>query len=118
MSISFEGIGAVVATFKVQDSATLATGDAVTITANGTVGLGAVGALVCGVAVSSDINGYVGIQIGGLAQICYSGTTEPTVGWSLLAGDGKGGVQVVEAGGRSCLVVSVDKGAKTAVIKL
>lgn len=131
MSISFEGIGEMTATFLKDEDSTLKPGQVVCITGNNTVGLGTAGTVPCGVAATVAKDGYVGVQIGGLAEVAYSGTTAPTAGWNTLAADGNGGVKVVAAStntqssestssttGRHYLAVSVDTTAKRAVIKL
>lgn len=115
MSISFDGIGEVVATFRVSGS--VAPGSVVCLTDSGEVGPGSSGGHPCGVALSVSEDGFAGVQIGGLAEVRYSGTA-PEAGWSALCADGDGGVKTVSTGGSSYLVVSVDEGAKTAVIKL
>ena len=117
MKISFEGIGEVVATF-LKDSSAVKPGHVVCLADNETVGLGTAGKVPCGVAATVAKDGYVSVQIGGLAEVGYSGTTAPTVGWSMLAADGAGGVKVVTSNGRSYLTVSVDTTAKTAVVML
>lgn len=118
MNIGFQGIGEVAATFKMEEDAELKHGDAVVITGNGEVGLGSEGGKVCGVALYVDEDGYVSVQIGGLVEVGYSGGIAPAVGWEMLAADGAGKVKVVDADGVSCMVVSVDEDAMTAVIKL
>lgn len=128
MSISFEGIGEVTATFLKDGNSTVKPGQVVCITGNNTVGLGADGTAPCGVAATVAGDGYVGVQISGMAEVTYSGTTAPTAGWNTLAADGNGGMKVAAASadtqspestsGRPYLVVSVDTTAKTAVIKL
>ena len=131
MNISFEGIGEVTATFLKDEDSTVKPGQVVCITGNNTVGLGTAGTVPCGVAATVSGDGYVGVQIGGLAEVAYSGTTAPSAGWNTLTADGNGGVKVVAAStntqssesttsqtGHPYLVVSVDTTAKRAVIKL
>lgn len=118
MSISFEGIGEVMATFLKDEDSTVKPGQVVCITGNGEVGLGTAGTVPCGVAATVSKDGYVGVQIGGLAEVAYSGDTAPTAGWNTLAADGAGGVSIPAKGGASYLVVSVDTTAETALVKL
>ncbi len=118
MSISFDGIGEVAATFQVEADGGVKAGDVVCITGDGEVGLGSAGGQFFGVALNVSEDGYAGVQIDGLAEVNYSGTTAPEPGWELLSADGNGGVTVVEKNGMSYLVVSVDEEAKTAVVKL
>ncbi len=118
MSISFDGIGEVVATFEVEAGSAIAPGDVVCVTGDGEVGMGTSGDLPCGVAVSVAEDGYAGVQLSGLAQVRCSGSAMPAVGWEMLAADGEGGVCPVAQNGLAYLVVSVDSEAKTAVVKL
>lgn len=123
MEISFDGIGQVVATFDSQvadgDSGKqLAIGQVVALTGDGTVGLATAGTSPCGVIVALEKDQRAAVQVSGFAQVGYSGSAAPALGWTALAVDGSGGVQTASSGGRSCLVVHVDTGAKTAVIKL
>lgn len=117
MSISFEGIGEVSATFRAQNNSAIKPGNVVCLTGNNEVGLGTAGSIPCGVAASVSSDGYVGTVISGLVEVPYSGTTAPTAGWKTLAADGQGGMTVPTEGGSSFLVISVDTTAQTAVIK-
>ena len=90
MDICFEGVGQVAATFQAADGA-VKPGQAVTLTAGSTVGLGTAGAALCGVALSGVRGGAAAVQIGGAK------TAEDGVKY---------------------LVLSVDTDGKTAVIKL
>ena len=119
MDICFEGIGQMVATFAT--SATkeaLTPGMAVTLKESGTVGLGGGNDAVCGVTVGAVRGGAVAVQIGGVVKVGYSEEGVPAVGWNALACDGEGKVAVAEVDGANCLVLAVDTGEKTAVIKL
>ena len=115
MDICFEGIGQVAATFQV-DGETAEPGMAVTLTDYGTVSLGSDGDAPCGVLLGGVRGGAAAVQIGGVAKVNYSGTV-PGAGWQELACDGKGGVKTA-ASGLKCLVLAVDKGDSTAVIKI
>lgn len=117
MDICFEGVGQVAATFRVDDSKAQP-GMAVTLTANGAVGTGTAGKLPCGVLLGGVRGGAAAVQIGGVAEVAYSGETAPAVGWQELVCDGAGGVKAVTAGGVKWLVLSVDTDAETAVVKL
>ena len=120
MELSYEGIGQVAATFATQqpEGEALALGQAVAVTAEGTVGLGAAGDGLCGVIVSLEKDEKAAVQVEGFVQVAYTGEQAPALGWATLGVDGAGGVQTVSTGGRGCLVVQVDAAAKTAVIKL
>lgn len=119
MSISFEGIGEMTATFLAEEDSQVKPGDVVCLTGNGQVGLGKTADVPCGVAATVSEDGCVGVQIGGLAEVTYSGSA-PTVGWNKLSADGEGSVSAAASAddGMSFLVVRVDTGSKTAVVKL
>ncbi len=114
MDICFEGVGQTAATFQAGEG--VKPGMVVTMTGNGAVGLGSDGALPCGVVLGGVRDGAAAVQIGGAAQVAYTGETAPAAGWQLLAGDGAGGVKVVSTGGIKWLVLTVDTAAKTAVV--
>ena len=116
MEICFEGVGQAVATFLTE--AELAAGQAVALTASGTVGLGESGALPCGVTVGAERNGAVAVQIAGAAEVAYTGSTAPTVGYCALTCDGRGNLTKASSGGLTCLVLAVDETAKTVTVKL
>lgn len=118
MNIDFHGIGEVVATFKVEDGAELKPGEAVVLTGNGEVGHGSEDGKLCGVILHVEEDGYAGVQIGGLIEVGYSGDAVPAAGWEMLSVDGAGKVKCVNTDGVSCMIVSVDEGTMTAVIKL
>lgn len=118
MSIGFHGIGEVAATFKSAEGAELKVGDVITVTGNGEVGLGTAGDLPCGMILHVEDDGCACVQIGGLAEVGYSGDTAPAVGRAALSADGSGKVAADEENGMEFLVISVDETAETAVIKL
>ncbi len=115
MSISYEGIGAWCATFA---GAELSEGAAVKASANGTVSACSAGEQFCGVvaAVSRD-KSACSVQLAGFAEVKYSGSTAPEVGYCTLAADGQGGVCVNESG-RSHLVVEKNAAESTVTIML
>ena len=113
MEISFEGIGQVAATFMVEGD--IQPGMAVAMTGDSTVGMGADGDPICGVALSAK-NGMAAVQVGGMVKVGYSGTA-PAIGWGTVAGDGAGKIKTA-ADGTKCLILSVSTGDSTAVIKL
>ena len=96
--VSFEDIGAVIATFAAQDG--VKPGQMVKITANGEVGACSANDAFAGQALTLPITGSVAL------------------GRVSLAADGTGGVQTASTGGVPALVVSVDAAAKTAVVCL
>ena len=127
MDICFEGVGQTAATFQVEG--TVKPGMAVILTGNGKVGPGTAGKAPCGVVLGGVRGGAAAVQIGGTAEVAYSGDTAPTAGWQELVLDGTGGVRLANktadqtAGktvesGLHCLVLTVDTTAKTAVVKL
>lgn len=110
MAISFEAIDGQYVTFA---AAADAAKDAVCkITANGTVGACDDGDAFCGVCEELR-GGAAAVQMGGYAELRYSGDTAPALGYVALAADGTGGVKAATSGGRSCLVVRVDSTGKT-----
>lgn len=113
MSVSFEEIGQVAATFQAESGANM--GQVCKITANGKVGPCAAGDNFCGVAVSKK-GGYAAVAVRGFVTLSYTGDTAPTVGYCTLAADGKGGVAVPKSGGREYLAVSVENGTVTVLL--
>ena len=113
MSISFEGVGQVCATFL---GGGLTEGHVVKMTGGGTVGACKADDLFCGAALCCKDDACT-VQVGGFVSVPYSGTA-PTLGWSNLAADGKGGIKAAASGGMSRLVVDVDATAKTVTIML
>ena len=126
--ISFDGIGAVVATFTAD--AGVKGGQLVKMTGNGSVGPCAAGDAFCGVALEPRA-GLAAVLVGGFVTVPSSGGV--TVGRAALVADEKGGVKpaaavVVEPGedggvtiptaaGVPALVVSVESDG-TAVLLL
>ena len=104
MSVSFEGVGQVCATFW---------GSGVT---EGHVGALRAGDDFCGAALCCREDACT-VQVGGFVRVSYTGTA-PAVGRTSLTADGAGGVTCPEKGGRACLVADVDSAAKTATILL
>ena len=117
MSISYQGIGEWCATFHC--GANVSEGMVVKAGAAGTAAKCSAQDGFCGVvrAVAHDRKAC-SVQLGGLAEVSYSGATAPAVGYGKLSADAYGGVSVDAAKGREYLIVSVDSAAKTAVIKL
>jgi hypothetical protein len=113
-NISFDGVGQVIATFQVEDGAV--DGGVVTMTGDGTVGLGKASDLPCGVLLDRSEDGVGAVQVEGMATVSFTGEA-PTVGYGALVCDGQGGVAKNDSG-RLCLIVSVDEDGQTAVIKL
>ncbi len=105
---SFEGIGAVVATFSAGDG--VKGGQVVKLTAADTVGTCIDGDGFCGVAMEPR-RGGAAVQLKGFAQVPFTGTLSP--GWCDLAANGAGGVRAAASGetGVKALVVSTDGGA-------
>ena len=113
MEISFEGIGQVAATFAAADN--VQPGMAVALTGDSTVGLVKAGDVPCGMVLSVK-GGMAAVQVAGMAKVGYSGTA-PTVGYGAIACDGAGKIKTVTTGGINCLILSVNTGDSTAVIK-
>lgn len=113
MSVSFNGIGQVCATFL---GSGMVEGDVVKMGSRATVQKCGAGDTFCGVALCCKEDAC-SVQVKGFVSVAYSGTV-PAVGVALLAADGSGGVKTVETGGQSVLVVDADTAAKTVTILL
>ena len=109
--ISFEDIGAVVATCQVEDGVT--GGQVVKLTGNAQVGPCAEGDKFCGVAMEPRTH-IAGVQFKGFMTVSCTGSLTP--GWATLAADGEGGVKTATAG-VAALVMGVNSDG-TAVICL
>ena len=109
--ISFEDIGAVVATCQVEEGVT--GGQVVKLTDSAKVGPCADGEAFCGVAMEPR-TGIAGVQFKGFMTVPCAG--ELTPGWATLAADGNGGVKSA-ATGVTALVMGVNSDG-TAVICL
>ena len=100
--VSFGGIGAVVATFAVQEG--VKGGQVVKRPGNGQAGPCESGDLFCGVALEPRA-GFGAVQVRGFVEVPTSEKLSP--GWAELAADGSGGVRAAGEGqGVRALVVS------------
>lgn len=115
MKVSFAGIGEQAVTFEAQPGTE--PGKAVKMIANGTVGPCADGNIPCGIAINVR-DGVAAVAVSGYCRVKYSGSTAPSLGYTLLAADGAGGIKAVTSGGRQFLVVDVDDVSGTAGILL
>jgi len=108
--VSFEGIGAVAATFacgpEVMD------GQVVKLSGSAAVEACGPGERFCGVALCAK-DGCASVQVEGLAAV--QAETPVTPGWTKLAADGNGGV-MEDAAGTEFLVVAADE--TSAVVRL
>jgi len=111
-SISFDGIGAVTATFTAAEG--VESGQVVKVSGSGQVGPCAAGDAFAGVALTPRA-GMAAVQVKGFCTVASTGGLTP--GRAVLAADGQGGVKPGEAGGVPALVVSVEEDG-TAVICL
>ena len=109
--ISFDDIGAVVATCQVEEG--VIGGQVVKLTAASQVAPCAAGDSFCGVAMEPRA-GLAGVQFKGFMTVAATGGLTP--GWATLAADGSGGVKTA-AQGVTALVVGVNSDG-TAVICL
>ena len=91
--ISFEDIGAVVATCQAE--AAVQGGQVVKLIGNGTVAPCSEGDAFCGVAMEPR-NGLTGVQFKGFVTVSCTGALN--VGWATLAADGAGGVKRAGSG--------------------
>lgn len=118
--VSFEEIGAVVATFEA--ASTVEAGTVVKMSGDSQVSGCAAGERFCGVALSNE-GGFAGVQVSGFAKVGYTGAGI-AAGYQTLTADGAGGVRKADTTGEDpdtgmdCLVVSVDSTASKAVILL
>ena len=104
--VSFEGIGAVTATFYAGDG--VEAGQVVKLSGDAAVDGCAAGERFCGVA-GTPREGCAPVQVAGLARVsCEDGTV--TAGYMSLTADGKGGVKKAAGSdkGQEYLVVAVD----------
>lgn len=114
MSISYEGIGMWCATCACGG---VREGAVVKLSTGGTAQPCEAGDAFCGVVCCVDHDGSAcSVQLGGLAKVNYSGGA-PEIGFAKLSADGEGGVKTA-ADGRELLVMDVDTGKKTVVIRL
>lgn len=106
MSVSFEGFGNNVATFKTEEEITTYT--AVKMSASDTVEACSSEAF-CGIAYCGK-GGYTAVQLSGTVTMPYTGTA-PEVGYTALAGNGES--VIASESGREYLVVSVNETENT-----
>lgn len=110
MSISFNGYDEKLLTFKA--SGTINNGAVVKVSANETVSSCSNNDVFAGVCLNVK-NGLACVKLSGYHKFTYSGTTNPTLGYTSFVADGSGNVKVPTDGGRSLLVVDVDTTNKT-----
>ena len=94
MSVSFQGVGQVCATFLGEG---LSAGQAVKMSGRGTVGPCGDGDKFCGVTAHCG-DGACSVLVGGFVTVKYSGAV-PGVGWAELCADGGGGARSDDDGG-------------------
>ena len=111
MSVAFNGIENLVVTFQ---AGTVAVGSPAAMSANNTVRNAISGTAPVGI-VRNKRNDHAAVQVKGYAEMKYSGSTAPSLGWNSLVADGSGGLRVASTGetGRACLVVSLNTTNKT-----
>lgn len=111
MSVAFNGIENLVVTFQ---AGTVVVGNPATMSANNTVRNASGGIAPVGI-VRNKRNDHAAVQVKGYAELKYSGSTAPGLGWNSLVADGSGGLRLAATGetGRNCLVVSLDTVNKT-----
>lgn len=114
MDAMFQGIGEKFVTLKAGTLAATDVGKAVTITANGTAGLGAANNEFFGKVVRYDSDGYVAVQFEGFVEVPYlNDANAPVLGKKVVV-DGLGNVriapeQAVNEGGTATYTI-VEKG--------
>ena len=111
MSVSFNGMGSMVVTFR---ASAISEGGVAAMMGNDQVGNASGGVAPVGIVLGKR-NDHAAVQIQGYVQVPYSGATAPSLGWNQLVADGTGGLRVATTGesGRSCLVVNRDTENKT-----
>lgn len=109
MSIKLNGISNNVITFKANGNVTV--GIPVRPSSNYSVVACTANSTFLGVVVNKS-NDLVGVQVSGYFELPYSSTT-PSIGFSKLAADGKGGLLLDSTYGRECAIVYVDTATKT-----
>ena len=109
MNVSLEGFNSKTATFAAD--AGVKKGEPVTFTSNYTVGAAGSGVAFCGICVDVR-DGYATVQLCGYCKVKYSGAA-PTVGRSLLAGDGSSNVKTMSSNGTAVSVIDVAPTGKT-----
>ena len=110
--VSFKGIGQWCATFM---GAQLQEGSVVKVNANGEAAACENGEAFIGAVICTDGEAAT-VQLGGFAEVSYSGTA-PALGYTGLVADGKGGVQAGESGEKHW-VVDKDETAQRVMILL
>lgn len=116
MKVCFDGIGEQVVTFLNDTSAPCAAGDAVALSASGTVKKAAADAVFCGICLGGD-GDCAAVQLGGVVTREYTGTTAPSLGYDKLVAAADGKVSA-KSTGREYLVLTVDTTAKTVTFVL
>ena len=105
MTYSYEGIGQVVATFRVEEP--VAEGQMVGILATGTVSPCGSGDEFCGQVKVAPRDGMgCAVALRGMVTTSYTGAP-PKLGWCEMASDGNGGV-LCKSGAHAYLVVDLD----------
>lgn len=110
-SISYEGVGQMMATFQCGE--TVKMGQVVKVSADSTVAPCAAGERIAGMAVVVR-DGFASVQFAGFITVKAAGVS--TTGWVKLSADGSGGMKADDSAGTPYLVVQTD--AQTAVILL
>ena len=115
MSVRFNGIGDIVATFTTAEAEV---GDIVKVSANRNVEHAADGESICGLVVSKN-GSYVGVQIKGAMKVPCSDAAL-ALGRTVLVADGANGVKKAGAGviGVQALVVDIDTAKSEAIVIL
>lgn len=113
MSVSYQGIGQVCATFLTMNAVE---GQVVKMISKKMVAKCSDGNDICGVALHKR-GTQCTVQVAGFVTVPYSGTA-PSVGWATLCANGTGGVKTATEGGHTFLVVDVNTTDLTVTIKL
>lgn len=111
MSVAFQGMDNLVVTFQAE---TVTRGWPAAVCADNTVGNAGAGKAPAGIVLNLR-SGHAAVQVKGFAEVKYSGSTAPVLGWNQLVADGSGGLRAAASGetGRACLVVNKNTADKT-----
>lgn len=111
MKVSFEGFNEKVLSFYNSSTAPVEVASVVKMGDSGTAAKCSAGDALCGYCISAS-DDFAAVQVGGFVTLPYTGTTAPTVGYTIMVADGTEGVKLATTG-KDYLVLEVDTVAKT-----
>lgn len=116
MNVCFDGIGEQVVTFLNDSGSPAGKGDAVALSASGTVRKAAADSVFMGVCLGGDEE-FTAVQTQGVITKAYTGATAPILGYDKLVAALDGKVSA-KSTGREYLVLAVDTVGKTVTFVL